>query len=288
MRISIQHITQAEVRGGSLSVSPADGHLLFTDPFRIDADSLLAQIARVQPGIPMIGGITGGQDRDQHTFMAIDDMPVTQGAVLVGVQGIDLVPIVSQACEPIGEAWLVTEVEGNAILRISGRPAIDVLIETVAALTPREQREARRHLLVGFALDEYHDEFVRGDFLIRDVLGMDHARAAIRVGYHPRPGQTIQFQMRDPVTADIDLHQHLLETRASLGARQPLAAVLLSCAGRGSGLFGRADHDALAVHAAFGGLPVAGFSSLGEIVGAAGPPVLHSYTATVGLLVPRT
>jgi small ligand-binding sensory domain FIST len=119
------------------------------------------------------------------------------------------------------------------------------------------------------------------------VLGVDHERAAIIVGDRPRVGQTIQFQMRDPLVADIDLHQHLLETRAQLGKRRPIAGLMASCAGRGSGLFGKPDHDAAALQAAFGPLALAGFRSVGEIGPIGNRIGLHSYAASIGLIVER-
>jgi small ligand-binding sensory domain FIST len=271
-----------------LTRTDADAWVVLTEPYRLDVSQLVDLLGKTRPGIPVVGGMASSADRTHRTELFVNDQVYEDGAIALALHGgIDVIPIVSQACEPIGEPWTVTSVDRTSLLTISGRPAIDVLIETVAALPADQQRRAKRHLLVGFAGDEYRDEFHRGDFLIRGVLGVDHKRAAIIVGDRPRVGQTIQFQMRDAVTADIDLHQHLLETRAQLQGRRPIAAIIASCAGRGSGLFGKPDHDAAALQAAFGGLPLAGFSSVGEIGPIGDRPGLHSFAASIALLVER-
>ena len=60
-------------------------------------------------------------------------------------------------------------------------------------------------MVAGLAVDEYQHEFGRGDFLIRNLVGYDGETGALAVGAVPRPGQTIQFQVRDAATADLDL-----------------------------------------------------------------------------------
>lgn len=275
--------------GANLSSVNAEAWIVLSEPYRLDVSHLVDVLGKSRPGVPVIGGMASSNDRNHRTELFINDEVYQDGAIALAFRGgIDVIPIVSQACEPIGQPWTVTDSDRSAVLTISGRPAIDVMIETVAALPSDQQRRAKRHLLVGFAGDEYRDEFHRGDFLIRGVLGVDHARAAIIVADRPRVGQTIQFQMRDAVTADIDLHQHLLETRAQLAGRRPIAGIIASCSGRGSGLFGKPDHDASALQAAFGGLPMAGFSSVGEIGPIGNRIGLHSFAASIGLIVERS
>ena len=58
-------------------------------------------------------------------------------------------------------------------------------------------------------------------------------------------------------------------------------ALLFSCNGRGRGLFGRGDHDAVALDEALAGAPAAGFFAAGEIGPVGGESFLHGFTATV-------
>ena len=82
-------------------------------------------------------------------------------------------------------------------------------------------------------------------------------------------GRTVRFQVRDAETADEDLHALLDAHRESIGRVD--GALLFSCNGRGSAMFGTADHDAVAVRDALGPIGVAGFFAAGE-VGPGGRP----------------
>ncbi len=90
-------------------------------------------------------------------------------------------------------------------------------------------------------------------------------------------GDTVQFQVRDAGSADEDL-RHLMAASSDADA-----ALLFTCNGRGSRLFGAADHDAGVVSDALGGVPVAGMSCAGEIGPVGGRSFLHGFTASVAL-----
>ncbi len=64
--------------------------------------------------------------------------------------------------------------------------------------------------------------------------------------------------------------------------KRPAAALLFSCNGRGSRLFDRPDHDAGAVRAEAGAIPLAGFFAQGELGPVGGQNFLHGFTASVG------
>ena len=139
--------------------------------------------------------------------------------------------------------------------------AYQVLAETIQGLDAAHRQRANGNLLVGLAMDEYRDEFKRGDFLIRNLMGVDRTSGAIAVAGEPRIGQTLQFQIRDSRAADEEL-RHMLHTEQS---NPSAAALLFACNGRGTGLFGAPDHDARTVRELLGPLPLAGLFCNGEI-----------------------
>ncbi len=262
------------------------GWLLLLDPFRMDGRAALAALAARSPGRPIVGGMASADPHQRRAWVFFDDQVYDEGGVALAIGGpYRLHPLVAQGAEPIGESWTITEVDRNTVLAISNRPATAVMQATLDGLPAASRQRVGRNLLVGFAADEYQDEFHRGDFLVRGVLGVDHERGGIVVGGLPRVGQTIHFHLRDASTADVDLHQGLAETKATLGGCQPVAGVLCTCNGRGQALFGVRHHDAAAIQAAFGSLPLAGVFSNGEIGPVGGHPYLHGFTATLALLV---
>jgi small ligand-binding sensory domain FIST len=217
----------------------------------------------------------------------VDGEMLRSGALLLSVGGAWTVKaVVSQGAEPIGETWTVTAAERNLVATLGGRPALQVLIETVRALEPAAQQRASRNLLVGIAMDEYRDEFGRGDFLIRNLVGVDQQSGAIAIGANARVGQTLQFQVRDAAAADDELDAMLMSASLDLHGSSPAGALLCSCNGRGAGLFGEPHHDATAVAKRFGPLPVAGFFCNGEIGPVGGKTFVHGFTASIGFFVP--
>ena len=180
----------------------------------------------------------------------------------------------------------MTDARGNLLVTIGGRPAYEVLVETLRGLPPDVRARAARNLVIGLAMDEYSDRFGRGDFLIRNLLGIDRETGALTVGANPRVGQTVQFQMRDPQAADEDLRLLLESAEEALGDLRPAGALLCACNGRGVGLFGVPDHDARLLADRFDRVPIAGFFCNGEIGPVGARPFLHGFTASIGLFVP--
>jgi small ligand-binding sensory domain FIST len=289
-------LTQAMVESGPdaatwqqrLGADPTDvtGWLVFADPFHLDADSLIANLADAYPGLPILGGLASPGALDRRTWVFLNGTVYDNGGVGLGIGGdYSLVPLVSQGCEPIGQTWTITGVQDHWIETISNRPAVDVLVETLSELPEDVQPRAQQNLLIGIAADEYRHDFVRGDFLVRNIIGLDRSSGAIALGSLPRLGQTMQFQMRDAATADLDLNRMLDDLRSRLTGRKPIAGVLNSCNGRGVGLFGSSHHDAAAIGRKLGPLPLAGLFCAGEIGPLGNRPFLHGFTASLGLIV---
>ncbi|MCC6790108.1 MAG: FIST C-terminal domain-containing protein [Thermomicrobiales bacterium] len=272
-----------------IGIDPADvnGWLILADPFRLDGDAMVDAFSAAYPGAKVVGGFASPSPSDRRTWLFLNGEIYHDGAVALAIGGpYDLLPIVSQGCDPIGEPWTITGVQAHWIETISNRPAVQILAETLNALPDEIRARAQRNLLVGLAADEYRSEFLRGDFLIRNIIGLDQESGAIAVGTLPRIGQTIQFQMRDAATADLDLSLHLEQGRLRLNRRTPVAGLLFTCNGRGASLFGQPHHDALAVARKLGGLPLTGLFCAGEFGPVAGRNAVHGFTASLALIVP--
>lgn len=269
-------------------IHPRDsrGCLVFADPFQTESEAWLRGWNQAYPGIPLIGGLATGAAGDPHSQVYLNGAVHDSGTVLLSVGGgVSVVPVLSQGCSPIGEPWTITKAERNFILGIANRPAYSVLVDTYNRLSAEEQLLCRDNLMVGFASDEYRDEFQPGDFLVRQLIGADPKAGALAVGARPRAGQTIQFQRRDAAAASADLVRVLERTRGTLGNRRIYGGVLWSCCGRGRTFFGQGDHDAGLVQEHLGPLVVSGGSANGEVGPVGGRSHFHSYTMAMGLLV---
>lgn len=259
---------------------PADrAGLLLADPYSFPIDSFVEQLNDVLPGLPFVGGLGNGLRGAGSTRLMVDGVAHERGAVGLLLGGaVDVVPLVSQGCRPVGPPMTVTASDGNVLLGLAGTPAVTRLERLVASLPPEEQAAVTSGLQLGVAMDEYVDEFSRGDFLVRGVVGVDQGRGGLVVGDVLEVGRTVQFQARDAETAAADLGVAL----GRVAAVGPSAgALLFSCTGRGAGMFPTADHDVALARAGLGTDAVAGFFASGEIGPVGGRNHLHGLTASL-------
>ncbi len=260
--------------------------VLLSDPFTIDTERLVAALAESYPETPILGGMASAFPGGRSAYLFEGADVAAGGALLLAVGGAWTVhPVVSQGAAPIGESWTITEAERNVVVGVGGRPALDVLMETLRALPAETQNRAGRNLLAGLAMNEYADELGRGDFLIRNLLGVDRERGAIAINDNVRVGQTLQFQLRDAEAATEELNALLDQAREAMGG-EAAGGLLCACNGRGQGMFGAPDHDAAAVAERLGPLPIAGLFCNGEIGPVGGTPFVHGFTASLALFVP--
>jgi small ligand-binding sensory domain FIST len=267
--------------GGSPEAEPT--FVLLPDPFTIDTQKLLETFNSSFPQRPVLGGLaSGGQTPSSCALFFNGD--VVHGAVGVVLEGnFILRTVVSQGCKPVGQPQVITRGEGQIIYELGGRPALEVIKETLEALSPEEQALARTALLMGRVIDEYKANFGRGDFLIRTLMGVDPTSGAIAVGDLFRPGQTVQLHVRDAETAREDLHLLMGALTPYLVERPVRGALLFSCNGRGAHLYGEADHDSRVIAETTGTVPIAGFFCNGEIGPIGQSNFLHGFTASIGI-----
>ena len=258
--------------------------VMLSDPYSFPADLFLAHLNETAPGVPVLGGQASGGLEAGRNFLVSGGEILRDGAVgVVLTRGPAVSWLVSQGCRPLGETYAVTRAERNVIFELAGVPALRRLEEAYAGASPREQLLMRRGLHIGQAMTELKPELSRGDFLIRNVMGIDPATGAIVISDMVEVGQTVQFQVRDAESAREDLRLMLARERER-DERPVVGALLFSCNGRGEALFGTKHHDIGAVQAAFGPVPVAGFFANGELGPVAGRNFVHGFTASLLVL----
>lgn len=262
--------------------------LVFADPFTTPTHRTLQKISNCReggPGIPIMGGLASGGSRPGINRLVLDDTFQTSGAVGVTLSGLlECDVIVSQGCRPVGQPMVVTGVtDQHVITELGGRPALEQLQATAESLPKQERDLLQNGLLIGLVVDEHRDHFGRGDFLVRSVLGANQADGSLSIGAVIRPGQTVQFQVRDAQAAHEDL-QLLLDGQQL--ASDPLAAMLITCNGRGKSLFGTEGHDITMTRRRLNSPPVAGFFAAGEFGPIGGESYLHGHTAVLTVFRP--
>jgi small ligand-binding sensory domain FIST len=257
--------------------------ILLSDPYSFPTDGVLDGLAREAPGVPVLGGLSSARTPTGDAALFAGDTVHADGAVGVCLNGIELIPCVSQGATPLGREMTITAAEANVIHELAGRPAMQAIEQAVAALPLQERTLVAGGLLMGIVIDGGKPEYEQGDFLVRGILGADPDTGAVSVGAAVAPGQVVRLHARDADSADLDLRRELRLRAAAIGGRRPAGALVFSCNGRGRSMFGIRDHDASLVEHELGAPPAAGFFAAGEIGPVGGRSFLHGFTATVAV-----
>ncbi len=279
---SVEQLDDAVAVEGIPALEGASAIVLLPDPYTFPTDRVLAELPHAAPGVPVLGGLASGRV-DDGAALFLDHEVYANGAVGVRLDGLEVLPCVSQGAAPIGPELTVTAGEGNLILELAGRPALERLREAVENLGPHERDMLAGGLLLGIVIDSNKPEYVQGDFLVRGLIGADPEKGAIAVGVPVSPGSVVRLHARDAASADLDLRQALDLRRTALGGVKPGGALMFTCNGRGRNLFGVGDHDAVAVAELLADAPTGGFFAAGEIGPVGGEAFLHGFTATIAV-----
>jgi small ligand-binding sensory domain FIST len=257
-------------------VAEAGTLVLLADPLSFPVDDVVDVLAREAPHLTVIGGMASAGLAPGANRFVLDGDVHADGAVGVLVPPDRAVTtVVSQGCRPIGDPFVVTRAEGNVIAEIGGTPALVRLDQLFAGLGERDRELVQQGLHIGRVVDEHQADFGRGDFLVRNVIGADRSTGAIAIGDVVPVGATVQFHVRDAASADEDLHGLLSGVRGD-------GALVFTCNGRGTRLFGRPDHDAELVAAVVGGA-AAGMFCAGEIGPVGRRSFVHGFTASLAI-----
>ncbi|MBE9129288.1 MULTISPECIES: FIST signal transduction protein [unclassified Coleofasciculus] len=277
--------------------------ILLADPFSSKVNDLIQGLDFAYPGSIKVGGLAsaGAMGLPSGLFYRSPEEPVgelyREGTVGIALSGnIVLDPIVAQGCRPIGQTYQVMKGERNIVLELAAQDGseitadaqtsspLEVLRDLINSLSETDRQLAQHSLFIGLARDEFKQQLGQRDFLIRNLLGVDPRIGAIAIGDRVRPGQRIQFHLRDARTSEEDL-ELLLQDYQEKTANTPEAvgALMFSCLGRGEGLYGQPDFDSQLFRRYLQNVQLGGFFCNGEIGPVSGTTFLHGYTSVLGI-----
>jgi len=292
-----------------IGVSPAEHpqFVLLADSSFNRVNDLLQGLDFAYAGSTKVGGLASGGFGNHSGGLFCDGRLHREGIVGVALSGnIQLDAIVAQGCRPIGQPYLVADGERNIMLALQmqagataetvgggaavsqeGTP-LEMLQELIQGLSEEDRQLAQNSLFVGIAQSEFKQTLEQGDFLIRQLIGVDPRVGAIAIGDRIRPGQRIQFHLRDAKASAEDLEALLSRYQFSdaKGSSQAIGALMFACMGRGEGLYGQPDFDSQLFSQYFAETPLSGFFCNGEIGPVGGNTFLHGFTSVFGIFRP--
>jgi small ligand-binding sensory domain FIST len=269
--------------------------IVLADPFASKVSELLEGLDFAYPGSIKVGGLASASTMGMASSLFFygekqpDQLLYHQGTIGVALTGnITLETIVAQGCRSIGKTYQVTKGERNVILELTQSDGktdnpLTLLRDLISSLTPADQKLAQHSLFIGLARDEFKMELQQGDFLIRNLVGVDPKYGAIAVGDRIRPGQTIQFHLRDANTSAEDLEMLLANYSNKAKNISPWGALMFSCLGRGEGLYGKPNFDSQLFQHYLRNTPLSGFFCNGEIGPVGSSTFIHGYTSVFGI-----
>jgi len=262
--------------------------VLFADPLTCQPGKLLSELNATYRARPIIGGLVSGGNEPGEHLLFIDSAVHHDGAVGVAMTGnITMDTIVSQGCRPIGRPYVITKAEENIVWQLGGRQALAVLHEVLSGLSVDDRELAQQgSIVIGLVINEMRPAFASGDFLIRNLVGIDPGQGAIALAESVEVGQTLQFHLRDASASRQELRRLLVQRGETLQMSPPAGCLLFNCTGRGKSFYGTPHHDVKTIKTVSGKLPIGGFFCSGEIGPIGRTNFLHGYTASLGLFRP--
>jgi small ligand-binding sensory domain FIST len=244
------------------------------DPRQAATPRLIAELADGLDGGFVVGGLTSSES--DNTIQLADDL--TEGG-LSGVLLAGTVPVatgLTQGCSLIGAKHEITEAQHNIIATIDGRPALDVFREDIGETLSRDLNRVAGYIFAALPIRGSDT----GDYLVRNLVGIDPDQGLIAVGDLVETGMGIQFAKRDANSAREDLVRMLHDLKARTGG-SARGALYFSCLGRGRNLFGDESEELEIIREELGDVPLAGFYANGEI----SHRRLYGYTGVLTLLL---
>ena len=179
---------------------------MLADPFSFPVQNLLMGLDFAFSQSAKIGGLASGAQQPGRNALFLDGQVYRSGSIGLALHGnITVDTVVAQGCRPIGRPMRITESRRNLLVGVDGRPPLTVLKELFQEIDQRDRDLMGHSLFLGVVMDEFIEAPRQGDFLIRNVVGMDARTGVLAVGELLNEGQLVQFHLRDAETSAEDL-----------------------------------------------------------------------------------
>jgi small ligand-binding sensory domain FIST len=247
--------------------------IVHADPHNRHVGELVSRLAGKLGSGFLVGGLTSSRGQN---------LQVADGVVEGGLSGVSFADSVTvatrltQGCSPLGPKHVVTSCQHNVVITLDGRSALEVFKEDIGEALARDLNRIGGHVFAGLPIAGSDT----GDYLVRNLVGIDPANGLIAIGEMLQPGQNVMFCRRDSKTANEDMARMLDSIRKGMYSR-PHGGIYYSCVGRGASLFGPNSEELKMIREALGDFPLVGFFCNGEI----SHNRLYGYTGVLTLFV---
>ena len=268
----IQASIQAQLQDNSLL-------MIFPDIRAVEPAELVNQIGNDGTTLPVVGAAVSGDTTGAQMYHWKGTQATEGGATGLLLTGNFSTQIgVAQGCQPIGKPREVTKADGRVIFELDAEPALENFKNVLKLLTQDDIRRSGGTVFIGIAMDNENRNPTRGDFLIRNLVGINEQHAAIAISEEVKEGQLVQFHLRNPLAAAEEIRTIIAQLAEKTKQQPPDFGLYFNCLGRGKGLYGAPNYDISVIQEQFPGLPVIGFFGNSEFAPIGGQNFAHAYT----------
>jgi small ligand-binding sensory domain FIST len=270
-----------------IRLDPAENLLtvLMPDSYNGQAQQLLRALDNQAGYSPVVGAGSSESGIAGATFQMCGEKIATNAVAGVHLSGSfqSLIDI-TQGCQPISEPLLITKAEGNIIYEIDDRPAFEVFASVLKGPLLDDLRRALMYVFVGLPADQQRNTAAGGEYLVRNIIGLDSAKGVIGVADQVREGQSMIFTLRDGQRAREDLEQMLQRQAERLNGKKPAFGFYFNCCARGASLYGIPGIDSAYIRQVLGDFPLIGMFGGYELAPLGGANHLFAYTGVLALI----
>lgn len=251
--------------------SPVFG-MVHGDPGNPKTPELIDDLARTTSGF-LVGGLTSSRSSCKQVADRITGGGLS--GILFSPQ-VEVATGLSQGCQPLAQSHVISDCLDNVIIGLDGERALDVFKQDIGETLAGNLNQVAGQIHAALPIEGSDT----GDYLVRDLVGIDPVRGWLAIGSPIEPGDRILFVRRDPETAARDLSEQMEKLKRRL-PHTPKGGVYFSCIARGPNMFGEAGRELALVREGLGDFPLVGFSAGGEISNSR----LYTYTGVVVLFL---
>ena len=281
------HDAEAGVRIAKLTRPGPDSNLtlLMPDSYNGQAQEMLQAMQREIGYSPVIGAGSSESGVAGATFQLCNDQVATNAVAGLHLSGsFESFIDITQGCQPITEPLAITRSDGNIIYEINHRPAFDVFTSVLKGPLLEDLRRALMYVFVGLPADRRRNTVGGGEYLVRNIIGLDSEKKIIGVADEVAEGQAMIFTLRDGQRARDDLGQMLQRQTQRLAGKKPAFGVYFNCCARGASLYGIPGIDTAYIRQMLGDFPLIGMFGGYELAPLGGANHLFAYTGVLALI----
>ena len=227
------------------------------DPTNQELPQLIEELSDATGGF-LVGGVSAS--RSSHAQFADEIVDSGVSGVMISPAAIPLTTGLTQGCSPIGPTHVATEAEHNVLVALDGRPVLEVFREDIGEELAQDLQRCAGLIFVALPVEGSDT----GDYLVRNLIGLDPQSGAVAIGEHVETGQSVMFCRRDQASAEEDLRRmtRKLKQRTDGDIK---GGLYFSCVARGPNQFGPDSRELGIIAEELGAFPLAGFFANGEI-----------------------